>query len=153
MEKITKILEKYPFARRENLIPMLHDIQKEYGHLSENAIKELGQHLNIPTSKIYSLVTFYSKFRFQPKGKFHIKICRGTSCHLKGSSHLVNIISRELNISNGQTTKNGLFSLEVVACMGACGFGPVMEVNNKYYTSLNEDKLREVLEYYKESEE
>ena len=153
MEKITKIIEKYPFARRENLIPMLQDIQDEYGYLTENAIKELGEYLQLPTSKIYSLVTFYSKFRFQPQGKFHLKICRGTSCHLKGSTHLLNVIKRELSIDDGETTKDGVFSLEVVACMGACGFGPVLGVNQKYYTQMDEDSLREVIDYYKEIEE
>ena len=153
MEQITKIIEKYPFVRRENLIPILQDIQEEYGYLTETAIKELGEYLELPTSKIYSLATFYSKFRFQPKGKFHLKMCRGTSCHLKGSSHLLNIMYKELELHEGQTTKDGLFSLEVVSCMGACGFGPVLAVNEKHYTNIDEDRLTEIIDFYKEIEE
>jgi NADH-quinone oxidoreductase subunit E len=153
MEKITKILEKYPFARRENLIPMLQDIQDEYGYLTEDAIKELGNFLELPTSKIYSLITFYSKFRFQPQGKYHLKICRGTSCHLNGSTNLIHTIGEELGIGNGETTKNGLFSLEVVPCMGACGLGPVLAVNEKFYNQIDEDQLKDIIDYYKEMEE
>jgi len=152
MEKITKIIEKYPFVRRENLIPVLQDIQDEFGYLTEEAIRELGECLELPTSKIYSLATFYSKFRFVPKGKFHLKICRGTSCHLKGSTHLINLITERLNLKDGETTKDGNFSLEVVTCMGACDFGPVLAVNDKYYTSVDEDKLNEVIDYYTDLE-
>jgi NADH-quinone oxidoreductase E subunit len=153
MEKITKILEKYPFVRRENLIPILQDIQNEFGYLTEDAIRELGQYLQLPTSKIYSLATFYSKFRFQPQGKYHVKVCRGTSCHLKGSTNLIHSLCKKLNLQNGETTKDSLFSLEVVSCMGACGFGPVLSVNGKFYTEVDDDRLDEIIELYKETED
>ncbi|MFP4448417.1 MAG: NADH-quinone oxidoreductase subunit NuoE [Bacteroidota bacterium] len=153
MEKIAKIIENYPFARRENLIPILQDIQDEYGYLTEDSIKELGEYLGIPTSKIYSLATFYSKFRFHPEGKYHLKLCRGISCHLKGSTNLLNVIEKKIGIKDGETTSDGIYSLEVVACMGACAFGPVLQINGQYYTNLDEDKLEEILEHYKENED
>jgi len=153
MEKITKILEKYPFVQRENLIPVLQDIQNELGYLTEEAIEQVSKYLNLPASKIYSLATFYSKFRFEPKGKYHIVICRGTSCHIHGASHLINKIYEFTGLQSGETTRDGLFSLEVVPCMSACSFGPIMAVNDSYYTELNEDKLKEIIDFYKASEE
>jgi len=153
MEKITKILEKYPFVQRENLIPVLQDIQNELGYLTEEAVKEVSTYLDLPASKIYSLATFYSKFRFEPRGKYHIVICRGTSCHIHGASHLINKVYEFIGLQSGETTRDGLFSLEVVPCMNACAFGPVMAVNDSYYTGLNEDKLKEIIDFYKESEE
>ncbi|MFO8235660.1 MAG: NADH-quinone oxidoreductase subunit NuoE [Bacteroidales bacterium] len=153
MKTIAKIIENYPFARRENLIPILQDIQDEYGYLTEDAIKELGKFLDVPTSKIYSLATFYSKFRFHPAGTYHLKLCRGISCHLKGSTNILNAIEQKLGIQDGESTPDGLFSLEVVACMGACAFGPVLKINENYYTEMDEDRLDEIIEYYKEYEE
>jgi NADH-quinone oxidoreductase E subunit len=153
MEKITKILEKYPFVQRENLIPILQDIQNELGYLTEEAVGEVSRYLGLPASKIYSLATFYSKFRFVPKGKYHLVVCRGTSCHINGSSHLINKIYELIGIRSGETTRDGLFSLEVVPCMSACGFGPIMAVNDSYYNQLDEDRLKEIIDFYKESEE
>lgn len=153
MEKITKILEKYPFVQRENLIPILQDIQNELGYLTEDAVAEVSRYLGLPASKIYSLATFYSKFRFIPKGKYHLVICRGTSCHIQGASHLINTIYELIGIRSGETTRDGLFSLEVVPCMSACGFGPIMVVNDSYYNQLDEDRLKEIIDFYKESEE
>jgi NADH-quinone oxidoreductase E subunit len=153
MDKIKKILERYPFVERENLIPILQDIQNEYGHLTEDAIKQVGDYLELPTSKIYSVATFYSKFRFQPRGKFHLKICRGTSCQVNGAAKIEQKVFKELNIVDGETTDNGTFSLEVVACMGACGLGPVVSINNSYYTRVDEDKVEEIIGDYKEIEQ
>lgn len=153
MDKIKKILERYPFVERGNLIPILQDIQHEYGHLTEEAIKEVGNYLELPASKIYSVATFYSKFRFKLKGEFHLKLCRGTSCQIQGAERLQKKIHKQLNIQDGETTGDGKFSLEVVSCMGGCGMGPVMCVNNVYFTEVTEDKLEEIIEYYKEIEE
>ena len=153
MRNIKQILESYPFVERENLIPILHDIQSEYGYLTEETVKEVSNYLNLPSSKIYSVATFYSKFRIQPKGKFHIKLCRGTSCQIKGAAKLESKLVKLLNIRNGETSGDGFFSLEIVACMGACGLGPVLSVNSSYYTEVTEDRLEEIIDFYKESEE
>ena len=153
MGKIKKILERYPFVERENLIPILQDIQYEYGHLTEEAVREVGKYLELPASKIYSVATFYGKFRFIPKGRYHIKLCRGTSCQIKGAGNLLKKVHKMLEILDGETTNDGMFSLEVVACMGACGLRPVMAVNERYFTEWTEDKLEESIEDYKVSEE
>ncbi|MFW6100403.1 MAG: NAD(P)H-dependent oxidoreductase subunit E, partial [Bacteroidota bacterium] len=115
--------------------------------------KEVGNYLELPASKIYSVATFYSKFRFRPKGRFHIRLCRGTSCQIKGAANLEKKVYKLLNIENGETTGEGMFSLELVACMGACGLGPVMAVNEEYYTEITEDRLEEIVKGYKEIED
>ena len=115
MNPIKNILERYPFVERDNLIPILQDIQLEHGYITEQAIKEVGHYLDLPASKIYSVATFYSKFRFQPKGKFHLKLCRGTSCQIKGAAKIEEKIFNCLQLQNGETTADELFSLEVVS--------------------------------------
>ena len=152
-DKLKKILERYPFVERENLIPILQDIQYEQGYLTEEAVKEVGNYLELPASKIYSVATFYSKFHFQPRGKFHIKLCSGTSCHIKGAARLEKKLYNLLNIMEGETSRDGMFSLEIVTCMGGCSLGPVMALNNRYFTEVTEDKLEEIIEDYKENEE
>jgi len=153
MDSIAKILERYPFVERENLIPILHEIQQEQGYLTEQAVKEVGRYLHLPASKIYSLATFYNRFRFHPPGKYHMRVCRGTSCQIYRAGKLVEKVARKLGIEDGQTTSDGLFSLEVVSCMGACGVGPVVAVNNNYYTRVTEDRLEDIIADYLETEE
>jgi len=153
MESIAKILERYPFVERENLIPILQDIQQQQGYLTEEAVKQVGRYLSLPASKIYSLATFYNRFRFHPLGKYHLRLCRGTSCQIYQAGKLEKKITRKLGIEDGQTTTDGLFSLEVVSCMGACGMGPVMAVNDRYYTRVAVDQVEDILAYYLETEE
>ena len=137
---------------RENLIPILQDIQQEQGYLTGEAVKQVGEYLNLPASKIYSLATFYNGFRFHPAGKYHLKICRGTSCQINRAGKLEEKITQKLNIRDGQTSADGVFSLEVASCMGACGMGPVMAVNDEYYTRITEDRVEEIIAFYMENE-
>ncbi len=152
MDKVTQILEKYPFAKRDHLISLLQEIQEDAGYLDEAVIRKVGNHLNMPASKIYSLATFYGYFRFQPRGKYHIRMCRGTSCQLKGSESLLKSVEKKLKLQHGQTSLDGEFSLEIVSCMGGCPFGPVVSVNNKYYQEVDPDKLEDIIDFYLESE-
>jgi len=142
---ISSLLEKYSHSRRDSLIPILQDIQEEVGYLSEEAIVLVGRQLNMPTSKIYGLATFYNQFRFEPKGKYHIQICHGTACHLLGAVKIIEIIEKKLKIKAGQTSRNGKFSLEVVPCIGACSQSPVISVNGEFYSNLTEDILKQLL--------
>ncbi|HSH51494.1 MAG TPA: NAD(P)H-dependent oxidoreductase subunit E, partial [Bacteroidales bacterium] len=128
MQKIEKILDQYPFVQRDNLIPILQKIQHTFGYISEEAIVKVGNYLKMPTSKIYGLATFYNQFRFTPKGKYHIKVCNGTSCHVNGNHLMIKEIEKILGIKNGENTTNNKFSLEMTSCMGVCGIGPVMAV-------------------------
>ncbi|HVN57498.1 MAG TPA: NAD(P)H-dependent oxidoreductase subunit E [Bacteroidales bacterium] len=146
MEKpIETILSKYKPARREDLIPILQDIQESVGFLSEDAIITIGKTLRLSTTKIYGLATFYDQFRFIPSGKIHLKICNGTTCFLNGSKSVINKIREELGIEPGQTTRNGNFSYEIVTCMGGCNNGPVILINGEYYTNIREDQVPELI--------
>lgn len=144
-DKIEEILDRYSYSGSDSLIPILQDIQNELGLLSEEAIVLVGQKLKIPTSKIYGLATFYNQFKFERKGKHHICLCNGTSCRLKGAKWNLVYLEQNLKLKNGQTTRNGDFSLEVVTCMGACEHGPVVSINNDFYSGVDPDKLKEIL--------
>lgn len=127
------ILKKYKQGKREDLIPILQDIQEDMGYLSEDAIVRTGNFLGLSTTKIYGLATFYDKFRFIPQGKIHIRVCNGTSCYLNGSQSIINKIKEETGINPGQTSRDGNLSYEILSCMGGCNKGPVINVNGDYY--------------------
>jgi NADH-quinone oxidoreductase subunit E len=150
---IEPILAEYPDAGRDALIPILQAVQERHGYLSREAIVRVGQHLGLPASKIYGVATFYNQFRFQPLGKYHIQICRGTACHVKGSFNILEAFRQELEIDPGQTTRDGLFSLEVVACIGACGLAPVICVNGEFFADMTSAKARNLVEDYREMAE
>ncbi len=143
------ILKKYRQGRREDLIPLLQEIQTGHGYLSEDAIIKVGSHLGLSTTKIYGLATFYDQFRFIPSGKVQIKICHGTSCFMNGSQSLVDKFKEELKITPGQTTRNGNFSLEIVSCMGGCYHGPVIMVNGEYQIHVRAEQVPELIKKLK----
>lgn len=143
---IESILEKFPNKQREDLIPLLQKIQDEFGFLSEEIITRVGAYLSISVNKIYGVATFYDNFRFGPVGRYHIRLCHGTACHVAGSSTLLQELEKQLKIKSGETDKEGLFSLEVVSCVGACGLAPLIEINGEYFTGLTLARLNEVLD-------
>jgi NADH-quinone oxidoreductase subunit E len=140
--------KKYPNTQRENLIHILQEIQDECGYLSEDAITWVSRYFNLPASKIYGLATFYNYFCFSPRGKYHIEICEGTSCQLKAARATIKEFEKVLKISNGQTTKNGMFSFQVVPCLGACGIAPVVKINNEYYSHVMPSQVNSIIEHY-----
>ena len=150
---IEPILSRFPDATRDALIPILQEVQDACGYLSPEAVVRIGKHLGLPPSKVYGVATFYNQFRFQPQGKYHIQICRGTACHVKGSAALLTALKRELKVDPGQTSRDGLFSLEVVACIGACGLAPVMCVNGEFHAKLTTEKVREIISDCRKREE
>lgn len=143
------ILKKYKQGKREELIPLLQEIQEYLGYLSEEAIVKTGSFLGLSTTKIYGLATFYDKFRFIPSGKIQIKICHGTSCFLNGSQAIINKIKEETGVMAGQTTSDGIFSYEIVSCMGGCCNGPVINVNGQYHTHIKAEQLPELIKRLK----
>lgn len=149
-KSVDAILEGWQNVSRDSLIPILQDVQQACGYLSKEAVVAIGKHLNLPTSKIYGVATFYNQFRFQPTGRYHIQICRGTACHVKGSAAVLAALEKELQIKAGETTDDGLFSLEVVACIGACGLAPVMSINGEIYATLDESKIRKIIASYRQ---
>jgi NADH-quinone oxidoreductase E subunit len=146
---VDTVLQRFPNAKRDALIPILQEVQDQTGYLSREAIGQIGRHLALPTSKIYGVATFYNQFRFQPQGKFHVQVCRGTACHVKGSASLLEAIKRELKIEPGQTSRDGLFSLEVVACIGACGLAPVICVNGRFHAGVTTKMVSKILDSYR----
>jgi len=147
--QILSILKKYPDSSRDALIPILQEVQEAEGYLSRESIARIGEHLKLPTSKIYGVATFYNQFRFQPLGKYHIQVCRGTACHVKGSAKVLDAMKRELKIDAGETTRDGLFSLEVVSCIGACGLAPVISINGEFFAGVEADKVKKILNKFR----
>jgi NADH-quinone oxidoreductase subunit E len=143
------ILKKYKQGKREDLIPLLQEIQDHLGYLSEEAIVKTGSFLGLSTTKIFGLATFYDKFRFIPSGKIQIRICHGTSCFLNGSQAIINKIREETGVMPGQTTRDGNFSYEIVSCMGGCCNGPVINVNGQYHTHIKAEQLPELIKRLK----
>lgn len=153
MGKLTEIFNNYPDSSRDSLIPILQDIQDKEGYLSKESIVEVGSHLKMPSSKIYGVATFYNQFKFQPNGKYHIQICRGTACHVLGSASVLAELEKKLKIKAGETTRDQLFSLEIVACIGACGLAPVISINGEFHANVDEVKLAAILDEYRKKEE
>ncbi|NLF26037.1 MAG: NADH-quinone oxidoreductase subunit NuoE [Deltaproteobacteria bacterium] len=149
---IEGVLERYGGAGRDSLIPILQEVQESQGFISREAVVKIGMHLGLPPSKIYGVATFYNQFRFEARGKYHVQVCRGTACHVKGSAALFDAIKRELKIEDGQTTRDGLFSLEVVACIGACGLAPVICVNGEFFAKMTSDSVRALIKEYRDRE-
>ena len=143
------ILKKYKQGKREDLIPLLQEIQDHMGYLSEEAIVKTGSFLGLSTTKIFGLATFYDKFRFIPSGKIQITICHGTSCFLNGSQAIINKIREETGVMPGQTTRDGNFSYEIVSCMGGCCNGPLINVNGQYHTHIKAEQLPELIKRLK----
>ncbi|MDR4987317.1 MAG: NAD(P)H-dependent oxidoreductase subunit E [Bacteroidales bacterium] len=149
---IEEVFEQFPNRRREDMIPLLQAIQDNFGFLSEETITAVGKYLQISVNKIYGVATFYDNFRFGPVGKYHIRVCHGTACHVAGTGSLLRELERLLKISDGECDKNGMFSLEVVSCIGACGLAPLIEVNEMYHTHLNTERLKQLIESLREKE-
>ena len=142
---INTILLKFPDIRSESLIPILQEIQDKLGFISEEAVQKIGRHLNITSSKIYGVASFYNQFRFSQKGKYHIQICYGTACHVVGASTILKELGKMLKIKDGETTKDGLFSLEVQTCIGGCGQAPVIAVNGNYHVKMTLEKIEQLV--------
>ena len=144
-----EIINNYPNEKRYTLA-ILQDIQREYNYIPREYMEYTSKHLNIPLSNVYSIATFYKALSLKPKGKYAIKVCNGTACHIRDSMSILNELEDILNIDAGETTEDGVFSLEAVNCIGACALAPVMLINDKYYGSLTKEKVKDVIESLKE---
>jgi len=142
---IEEIIQRYPRVKRNALIPLLQAVQDAHGFISGEAIERISEHLSLPPSKVYGLATFYNQFTFSPKGDVHIVVCNGTGCHLHGSGDQLEEITKLLGIGDGETTRDGRFSLEIQSCIGACGQAPVLSVNGTYYSGLTVAGVRELI--------
>ncbi len=144
-QEIKEIIEQYTTAK-DNLVPILNDVQEKYGYIPQIAQSEISEYLNIPMAEIYGVITFYSRFTLKPKGKYAISVCLGTACFVKGSEKLMSRLKERLGIKEGETTKDGQFSIDSTRCLGACGIAPVFTVNGEVYGKATVKKLDEVLD-------
>ena len=143
-EEMKEILEKYK-VDKENLIPILNDVQEKYGYIPKLAQLEISNYLGIPMAEIFGVITFYSRFTLEPKGKYNISVCLGTACFVKGSQAILDRLKDRLKIEEGKTTEDGKFSIDTTRCVGACGIAPVFTVNNEVYGHATVKKLDEVI--------
>jgi NADH-quinone oxidoreductase E subunit len=147
----TAILSRYD-RKRSNLIPILQDIQEVEGFLPTDGIYQVDDYLELAESKIFGVATFYNQFKLIAPGKYKIQICRGTACHVRGSALLLEALQNELDIAPGETTKDGLFSLETVACIGACSIAPAITINGEFYGKLDKEKVLSLLNEFRNKE-
>jgi NADH-quinone oxidoreductase E subunit len=142
------IFEKYPAQDKSQLIPMLQDVQAIYGYLPELALQEIADFVGLPLSRVYGVATFYNQFRLAPLGENIIRVCRGTACHVKNSANILAAVESALKIKAGETTRDRKFTIEIVACIGACSIAPVMTVNDDYHGRLTVKDIPTILKKY-----
>lgn len=151
MEDIQAILQAYPPEQRFSLA-MLQDMQHKFNYIPREGMEALAVYLGCPLSSLYAMATFYKALSLKPKGRHIIKLCDGTACHIRGSTTLLDGVRRLLGIDAGETSEDGLFSLELVNCLGSCALAPVMVVDGTYYGRVTLEKLPKILDQYREVE-
>lgn len=151
-EEIKEILAQYPQEKRYSLA-IMQDMQRRFNYIPKEGMEALSEYLGIPLSSLYSMATFYKALALNPKGKHIIKLCDGTACHIRGANNLVGGVQSILGIGDGQTTEDGMFSLELVNCLGSCALAPVMVVDDVYYGKMTLEKLPELLDSYRKEDQ
>lgn len=144
-EKVDQIIAGYGTESRF-LIPVIQDVQSEYRYLPPELLKYIAEKLHITEAKAYSVATFYENFSLEPKGKYIIKVCDGTACHVRKGTDVLDMLRELLELKPGQnTTDDMMFTLETVSCLGACGLAPVLTVNDTVYPSMTPEKVTELV--------
>jgi NADH-quinone oxidoreductase subunit E len=143
-ERLNGILSSYQ-RNEDQLIPILQQVQLAFGYLPETAMRKIAKFLNLPESTVFGVVTFYAQFRLVPSGRNMITVCRGTACHVRGGARILREVEKQLGVKPGETTSDFEYSLETVACFGACALAPVMVVNDKVQGRMSTAKVREML--------
>lgn len=136
-----------------SVIPLLQQIQARYGYISESNLVRVAKYTHTPLSRVYGVTTFYSQFRLYPRGRHLIRICQGTACHVLGANDILEHIKERLRIEEGQTTSEGLFTLESVRCLGCCSLAPVMMIDDTTYGRLTRKTVDEIIASYPHKEE
>ncbi|MBF0493762.1 MAG: NADH-quinone oxidoreductase subunit NuoE [Candidatus Omnitrophica bacterium] len=133
------------------LIAVLHKAQEIHGYLKKDVMDDIAREMNIPTSHIWGVATFYHYFNLKPIGKYKISICLGTACYVKGAERILNAVKKELGIEMGDTTPDELFTLQITRCLGACGLAPVAMINDKIHGELTAEKMVDILRKYRKA--
>jgi len=141
---LEQVMDDYDH-KESNLIQILHMAQAIFGYLSPEVQSFIAEKMDLPNSKVNSVLTFYSFFSTRPKGKYTVSICLGTACYVRGGKEVVNKLKEVLSIEVGETTEDKMFSLQVMRCIGACGLAPAMTINEKVYKQVNPNKLHRIL--------
>ncbi len=142
-----RVIDKYQDMHGA-LMPVLQAIQEEYGYIPEETVHLTAERLNIYASQIYGVLTFYAQFHLEPRGKYIVRVCMGTACHVKGAGRIAETLKDRLGIEHAETTDDLKFTAEYVACIGACGMAPVIMVNDGTYGSMTVQKMDEVIKKY-----
>lgn len=150
-QKLTEIIEEAE-DKEMALIPILHKAQEIFGYLPEEVQQFIAEKMEIPIGRIYGIVTFYNFFSTSPKEKHQISVCTGTACYVRGAQKILEEIKKELQIEVGQTTEDGLFSLDCLRCIGACGLAPVIMIDSDVHGKLEKEQVKEILTFYRTQE-
>jgi NADH-quinone oxidoreductase subunit E len=145
---VEHILVRYPKNDRGFLIPVLQEVQEFYGYISQEAVDGIAAFTGVSPSEIFGVASFFAQFRFTKPGKHTVKVCSGTACHVRGSDRILELVEHQLKIKDGETTSEGLFSLERVACFGCCALAPVVVVNKDVHGRMSSTKAQKLLKKY-----
>ncbi len=151
LSSIDSLIEKYR-NKKGNMIPILQGVQEIFGYIPRNAFKKISKETGLELSDMYGVATFYSQFRLNPVGKHIVKVCHGTACHVQNANAITDAIQEALKVSDGETTEDGLFTLESVACLGCCSLAPVMMIDDETYGKLTGDKAKKIIREIKRQE-
>jgi NADH:ubiquinone oxidoreductase subunit E len=147
-EQVDEILSNYN-GQKEELVPILNDIQERFGYLPIYAMNHVAEFLHVSNSNVFGVATFYALFKYNPTGKNTVKVCRGTACHVRGAPRILDEVQKKLKIKPGETTDDLEYSLEAIACFGSCALAPVMVVNNTVYGRMTPTRVSEILSSHK----
>ena len=145
------ILRQFPKVNSSDVIPLLQAVQQRCGYLPREVLEDIAKRTRVSLTRIYGVATFYERFRFQPVGKHVIQACHGTACHVNGAKQIGRAIHQSLRIKDRETTADGLFTLETVACLGCCSLAPVMMIDDKVFGRLNPQRAQRILSRYRRS--
>jgi NADH:ubiquinone oxidoreductase subunit E len=146
-ETVDAVLAKHK-RKPENLIPILQDVQKELGYISPESVKDISRYLRISENQIFGVSSFYAQFRFTRPGRHSLKVCLGTACHVRGGATVLDTLENVLEVKCGNTTSDGRFDVERVACLGCCALSPVVQIDKRIYSRVAVNKLSELLKFY-----
>lgn len=145
LKKIAEVQKKYP-TKRSAVLPSLYIAQEDQGYVTKESMAEIARILDLPPVQVYESATFYTMYNKAPVGRHHIQVCTNLSCSLLGAEHIVDYISRKLEVGVGETTDDQKFTLSKVECLGSCGTAPMMQINDEYFENLTEEKIDKILE-------
>jgi NADH-quinone oxidoreductase subunit E len=145
MTRVESVLARHPRSDRSALVDVLHDIQAEFRHLPEAALKAAAKHLDIPDAAVYEVATFYTGFHLNPRGEHICTVCMGTACHVRGAPRLLEALERDLGVKSGGTTPDMKITVEEVNCVGACALGPLVILDGEYRGNMTSAKVQKLV--------